>query len=262
MSKRKLHGKRAIITGASSGIGRQLALQMAGAGVRLVVTARRETLLQSLQQEINSSGGECHMLAGDVCDSQVRNSLLEMALREFGRLDILVNNAGIGAMGRFDQASPERLRQIFEVNFFSMAELTRESLPMLRAGDTPIIVNISSVLGHRAAPLKSEYCASKFAMHGFSDSLRAELVGDGIDVLLVSPSTTDSDFFDSAIDDPTKKDWKKGGAMLPAKVAGKTLRAIRKGRHEIILTFGGRIIVWLDRIIPGIANRLVARFGQ
>jgi short-subunit dehydrogenase len=121
---------------------------------------------------------------------------------------------------------------------------------------------MNSVLGHRATPLKSEYCASKFAVHGLSDAIRAELVGDGIDLLLVSPSTTDSDFFDSAIEDPTGKDWKKGGAMPPEVVAAKTIRAMRKRRHEIILTFGGRIIVWLDRIIPGIANRLVARFGQ
>ncbi|MEM8542324.1 MAG: SDR family NAD(P)-dependent oxidoreductase, partial [Pseudomonadota bacterium] len=119
-----------------------------------------------------------------------------------------------------------------------------------------------SVLGHRAVPLKSEYCASKFAIHGFSDAIRAELSRDGIDLLLVSPSTTDSEFFDAAIDDPTSKDWKKGGAMSPEIVASRTLRAIRKRRHEIILTFGGRILVWLDRMIPGIANRIIAKFGQ
>jgi short-subunit dehydrogenase len=143
-----------------------------------------------------------------------------------------------------------------------MAELIRESLPLLKVGADPLIVNMNSVLGHRATPLKSEYCASKFAVHGLSDAIRAELAGDGVDLLLVSPSTTDSDFFDSAIEDETGKDWKKGGAMSPETVAAKTIRAMQKRRHEIILTFGGRIIVWLDRIIPGIANRLVARFGQ
>ena len=118
------------------------------------------------------------------------------------------------------------------------------------------------MLAHRAAPLKSEYCASKFALHGFSDSLRAELTKDKIDLLLVSPSTTDSEFFDHVIEDKTSKNWKQSGAMPPEVVATKTVRAIKKGKHEIILTHGGRFIVWLDRLLPGIANRVIARFGQ
>jgi short-subunit dehydrogenase len=165
-------------------------------------------------------------------------------------------------MGRFDAATPERLRQIFEVNFFAVAEMIRLAIPHLRVGADPMIVNISSVLGHRGAPLKSEYCASKFALHGFSDSLRAELVRDGIDLLLVSPSTTDSEFFDSTLEDNTDKQWKKRGAMPPEVVATKTIRAIRKGRHEIILTCGGRLLVWLDRMVPTLANRILARFGN
>jgi len=110
--------------------------------------------------------------------------------------------------------------------------------------------------------LKSEYCASKFALHGFSDAIRAELTKNEIDLLLVSPSTTDSEFFDQAIEDNTNKNWKTGKAMPPETVAAKTIRAIKKGKHEIILTFGGRFIVWLDRLIPGIANHIMARFGQ
>ncbi|MDG2182303.1 MAG: SDR family NAD(P)-dependent oxidoreductase, partial [Mariniblastus sp.] len=124
------------------------------------------------------------------------------------------------------------------------------------------IVNMSSVLAHRATPLKSEYCASKFALHGFSDALRAELANDSIDLLLVSPSTTDSEFFDHAIEDTTGKNWKTRGAMPPSIVASKTIRAMKKGKHEIILTLGGRLIVWMDRLIPGIANRIMARYGQ
>ena len=262
MPRRQLTDKRVIITGASSGIGWHLALQLAEIGCRVIVCARREDRLSDLAAQIKSAGGTCTIVAGDVCDVQVRQQLLAAANENFGGVDILINNAGIGAMGRFDEANPDRLRQIFEVNFFAMAELIRESLPLLKTGNDPMIVNMNSVLGHRATPLKSEYCASKFAVHGLSDAIRAELSADGVDLLLVSPSTTDSDFFDSAIEDETGKDWKKSGAMSPELVATKTIRAMRKRRHEIILTFGGRIIVWLDRIIPGIANRLVARFGQ
>ena len=259
---RDLHNKRVAITGASSGIGLELAKQLATEGCRLIINARRESRLVELKSELADSGCQCEIVVGDVSEATTRTAILETAQNQFGGLDILINNAGIGAMGRFDEADPQRLREIFEVNFFAVAELIRESLPLLKSGHEPVIVNLSSVLGHRAAPLKSEYCASKFAIHGFSDAIRAELSRDGIDLLLVSPSTTDSEFFDSAIEDDTKKDWKKSGAMPPEKVAAKTIRAIKKRRHEIILTYGGRILVWLDRIIPGIANRLVARFGQ
>lgn len=259
---RKLKDKRVIITGASSGIGLELARQLAAEGCRLIVNARRKDRLDSLVAELVGSGAKCFPVVGDVTDPQIRANMLLTASDKFDGLDILINNAGIGAMGRFDEASSDRLRQVFEVNFFAVAEFIRESLPLLKSGVDPVIVNLSSVLGHRAVPLKSEYCASKFAIHGLSDAIRAELSKDGIDLLLVSPSTTDSEFFDAAIDDSTKRDWKKGGSMPPEVVASRTVRAIKKRRHEIILTFGGRILVWLDRMIPGIANRIIAKFGQ
>lgn len=262
MPRRELAGKRILVTGASSGIGRHLALQLAEAGSRVMLCARRAERLNGLVEQISEAGGCAIMLAGDVTDGAYRGRLLQECQSQWGGLDIVINNAGIGAMGRFDEASPQRLREIFEVNFFAAVELIRESVPMLKTGDDPLIVNISSVLGHRGAPLKSEYSASKFALHGFSDAVRAELASDDVEVLLVSPSTTDSEFFDASIEDQTARDWKKGGAMPPEDVARRTIRAMRKRRHEIILTFGGRILVWLDRLIPGLANRLMAKFGQ
>lgn len=262
MAVRKLAGKRILITGASSGIGRALAVQLAASGSSLMLAARRGEKLSQLESEINASGGDAFSCVVDVTLNDDRARLLADCEGRLGGLDILINNAGVGAMGRFDEADPHRLRQIFEVNFFALAEMTREALPMLKSGDDGLIVNISSVLGHRGAPLKSEYSASKFAVHGFSDAIRAELAEDGVEVLLISPSTTDSEFFDAAIEDDTKKNWKKRGAMSPTAVATKTIKAMRKRRHEIILTFGGRILVWLDRMVPGFANRIIAKFGQ
>ena len=119
---------------------------------------------------------------------------MEAVQQETGGLDLLVNNAGVGALGEFAEADPQRLRTVMEVNFFAPAELIRAAMPLLRAGEQPMIVNIGSVLGHRAVPLKSEYCASKFALHGFSDAVRAELADQGIDLLMVSPSTTQRSF--------------------------------------------------------------------
>jgi short-subunit dehydrogenase len=264
--RRQLAGCRAIVTGASSGIGKEISLELARQGARLVLTARRAERLDELASEIKKLGVEAHAVAGDIADARLREKLLEAARAQLGGLDLLVNNAGIGAIGPFAEATSERLRQIMEVNFFAPAELTRTAIPLLSAGTRPMIVNVSSVLGHRAVPKKSEYCASKFALHGLSDSLRCELAPRGIDVLLVSPSTTATEFFDSVIDGGGSQGkaslpWLNWGQMSSRAVAKRAVRAIRKGRHEIILTPGGKLLVWFDRLMPPIVNRLVARFG-
>ena len=262
MAKRQLTDKRAILTGASSGIGWHLAQTLAAKKVKLVITARRVERLLELQNLIVSAGGVCEIVAGDITEPKTRDQLIALATSKFGGLDVLINNAGIGAMGRFDEADPDRIRQVFEVNFFSAAELIRAAIPVLSEGNSPLIVNISSVLGHRAVPLKSEYSASKFAMHGFSDALRAELAEDGIHVQLISPSTIDSDFFDSAIEDNTGKSWKKPGAMPPQRVASIIARVMRTNRHEATLSIGGKSLVWLDRLLPSLADRIIAKYAQ
>ncbi len=262
MKRSDLTGSRWIVTGATSGIGRALAIELARAGAAVLASGRRVERLESLRSEIAASGGQCDVLPGDIAAKKTRQSLVEWVGSRWQELDGLVNCAGVGAMGRFDQATPDRLRQIFEVNFFAAVELTRVCLPLLCRGRLPIIVNIGSVLGHCAVPLKSEYCASKFALHGFSDALRAELLAAGIDVLLVSPSTTDSEFFDSALEDQTAKNWKGTRAMSPERVAKKTIAAIRGGRREVILSIGGKLLVWADRFFPSLVSRLLARFAQ
>lgn len=261
MSRRNLATARAVVTGASSGIGRETALELARQGTRLVLTARRAERLDELKAEVETLGVEAVVVSGDITVPAIRQLVLDRATTEFGGLDILVNNAGIGAVGPFAAADEQRMRHVMEVNFFGLVELTRAALPLLAQGERPIIVNVSSVLGHRAVPGKSEYCASKFAVHGFSDALRAELAGQGIDVLVVSPSTTASEFFEQAIDRDPDASRSNAGVMSSQTVARKTVKAIRRGRHEIILSPGGTFLIWLDRLCPPLANRLVARFG-
>ena len=135
-------------------------------------------------------------------------------------------------------------------------------LPLLRQGSDALIVNIGSVLGHVAVPGKSEYCASKFAMHGLSDAIRAELDEQGIDVLIVSPSTTASEFFDNVIDNQPGNYKKMSNAKTPEYVARRTIQAIERGHHEILLSWSGWGLVWLDRLFPWLADRVVARFGK
>jgi short-subunit dehydrogenase len=236
-------------------------LELARQGAKLVLNARRRDRLDELAGEVAALGGEAEVAAGDVTLGDVRRSALGAAQSHFGGLDALVNNAGIGAWGRFDSAAPERLRRIMEVNFFALAELTREALPLLRLGRDPIVINVASILGHRAVPRSSEYCASKFAVRGLSESLRAELAGQGIDVLLVSPGTTESEFVGSLIEKQGEMAWPEQPGVPAALVAVKTVRAMRLGLHEIIPNRRGRLLVWLNRLFPRILDRWMERYG-
>jgi len=262
MARREIEGLRTIVTGASSGIGREFAIELAKQGAKLIVTARRAERLEEVLDELRTLGADAVSVVGDIVDAATLAALIEAAAREFGGLDALVNNAGIGAIGPFANADEDRLRRVMEVNFFAPVELIRLAMPLLRRGNRPIIANVSSVLGHRAVANKSEYCASKFAMHGFSDALRCELAGDGIDVLLVSPSTTSSEFFDSVTDKEDSRDCRVRHAMPPRVVAQKAVKAMRQGKHEVILSVGGKAIVWLDRLCPPLMNRILARCNQ
>lgn len=260
MARRAIEGTRFLVTGASAGIGRELARQLVQQGGRVIVAARRSDLLEGLCEELAGASGKIHAVAGDVTLPEIRQKLIDAATSHYGGLDVLVNNAGQGAIGRFGESSDDRLDQVMRLNFFAPVELIRESLPLLRQGRQPMIVNMGSVLGHVAAPRKSEYCASKFALHGFSDSLRVELRPAGIDVLHVCPSTTQSDFFDVAIGEHRRR-HRLAIAPSAAWVARKTIAAVRRGRQEIVLTFMGKIAVWSDRLAPGLTSYLISRFG-
>jgi short-subunit dehydrogenase len=223
--------------------------------------ARREQPLVDLVEEIRRRGGQAEAVVGNVTDPQVRAAALERAQSAFGGLDILVNNAGSGAMGRFADASPERLRQVFEINFFAAAELTRAAIPLLQKGNAPIVVNIGSILGHRATPRNSEYCASKFALRGLTESLRPELAQLGIDVLLVSPGTTETEFYEHVIDAEEKPPWPEQRGVSVESVARATVRAIAAGTREIIPSTRGRLLVWLNRLCPALVERIMRRYG-
>ena len=261
MSRRTIAGSRSLVTGASGGIGRAIALELARQGSRVVLLARRAESLEAVASAIRSAGGTAETVVGDVTDPAARQAALDRARQSFGGLDILVNNAGIGAVGRFDKADPARIRRIFEVNFFAAVELIRESLPTLRQGTRPIVVNVSSILGQRALPRSSEYCASKFALRGFSEALRAELAVIGVDVLVVSPGSTESEFFENVIEARGDTRWPIQPRVSAESVARATVKAIRRGRHEIIPNFRGRLLCWINRMAPWLVDRVATRYG-
>ncbi|OUW84500.1 MAG: glucose dehydrogenase [Saprospirales bacterium TMED214] len=251
----------AVVTGASSGIGKCLTQRLADHGCHVIAVARRADRIHKWQRSASAHEfGGVTPVVGDITDAEVRSTIRSTIETEHaGKLDLLVNNAGIGGIGRFAEATPDRLRQIMEVNFFAPVELTRLLLPSLQRGSASVICNISSVLGHCAVPDKSEYCASKFAMHGWSDSLRAELAADGIQVTLVSPSTTKSEFFDSLIETSPNQQSRSLGHWTPQKVANKAFNAICKRRREVILSLGGKALVYFDRLAPALMDKILAQ---
>lgn len=261
MAKRVLAGKRVLLTGGSSGIGWYIAVQLVQAGAYVIVTSRRAERLNQLRLAVGNPMRRLIALPGDVTDADHRQRLIDAAGAELGGLDIVINNAGIGGVGPFETASPERLRKIFEVDFFAVAETTRLALPLLHRGVSPAVCLISSVLAHRGVPRKSEYCAAKFALRGWSESLRLELKPRGIDVIAVSPSTTKSEFFESLVgSEPTERS-RSFGMMTSEAVAKATLGAIRRGKREVILSPGGKALVWISRLAPALTDQLLLRYG-
>ena len=206
-----LAGKTLFITGASRGIGKAIGLRAARDGANVVVAAKTTEAhpklpgtIYTAAEEIEAAGGRALAVPLDIRFEDQVVAAVERAVATFGGLDILVNNAGIGATGHFADVSFENLRKIFEVNFFGLTETVRAFLPVLKRGNKPAVVNISSIAGKRGIPARSHYSSSKFAVQGFSEAIRAELAKDGIDVLVVSPGLTQTNFSKNMLEQKAK----------------------------------------------------------
>ena len=257
--RRSIAGCRMLITGASQGIGRALALEAARQGAKVMAAARSDELLAELAREAQAVGHPLFTVRADVTESADRQKMAEECVRQMGGLDVLINNAGIGATGHFVEASPERLRQIMEVNLFGLTETTRACLPLLRRGNRPAVVNISSIAAKRGIPARSEYSASKFAVQGFSEALRSELAAEGIDVLVVNPGLTQTNFSQNMIEQKAKQPMDHLRGMTAEAVARAVLRAVERGAHDTTLTLKGKLLALVSRLLPRLADRIAAR---
>ncbi len=257
--RRTLAGLRVLITGASQGIGRALALAAAQRGMQVLATARSKPLLDSLAEEVAPLAVPFYTQVADISDPNDRQAMVEAATHHFQGLDILINNAGVGATGQFMESTPETLRQIMEVNFFGTTETIRVFLPLLQEGTTPAIVNISSVLGKRAFPGRALYSASKFAIQGFSEALRAELYKDDIDVLVVNPGLTQTNFSQNLLERKARMSLDHMRGMTSEQVANATLNALARGHNEITLTLSGKALVLAARFMPRVVDFFAKR---
>jgi short-subunit dehydrogenase len=250
-----LRDARCLITGASSGLGRAIALELAGAGAILVLTGRNEerlerTRLQAIEER-GANPGSLVTVVADLTVPEERDALFTRTDQHLGgALDLVVNAAGVGAYGRFESHDPEVLRQVFEVNVFALAEVCRQALPRLRLGNRPSVVNFGSIVARRALPGRSEYSASKHAVAALSDALRAEWAIDGIGVLLVNPGFTATPFESNVLVDTAYVPTAQRRTATPERVARATIDAVVRDRSEINLGLPGRFLLLVNRLMP------------
>jgi len=186
-----------VITGGGRGIGRATALEFAAEGATCVLAGRRMDALFTAAAEVDRSGGRGIARSCDVMKEEDLVALVERTLAEQGRIDVLVNNAGVVAGGRIDEISREDISRMVGVNIWAPLRLTQLVVPSMRARGAGTIVNISSLAGRIGVPYYATYCASKFAMRGFSESLRRELRPEGIHVCAVYPGGTATDMLEN-----------------------------------------------------------------
>jgi 3-oxoacyl-[acyl-carrier protein] reductase len=188
-----LKGKTALITGASKGIGRSIALALAAEGVHVGLLARTKKDLENVAKELKSGGHSCSMVTADVSDIQSVNTAVSSILTEMGNIDILINNAGIGKFGKFLEMEPTEWEDQIRVNLFGVYYVTRAVLPQMIERQTGDIINISSTAGLKGSALTSAYSASKFGIMGLTESLMQEVRKHNIRVTAMTPSTVVTD---------------------------------------------------------------------
>ena len=251
--RRTFRAARCLVTGASSGLGRALAEHLARAGARVVLTGRSADRLSAVVDGLASEGvdrSSLHPVPADLTLEVDRRRLLDVAADRLGALDLAINAAGVGAYGHFETHDESVLRQLFEINFFALAELSRGVLPLLRLGESPALINIGSIVARRALPGRPEYSASKFAVAGLTEALRAEWAKHGIAVLLVNPGFTATSFERNLVIDNAVYNTSHRRTMTADAVASATLRALTLGRHEVTLTLPGRLLLLANRLFP------------
>jgi len=226
----KLQGKRALITGGSSGIGFAIAESMLAKGAHIVITGRRLDILGKASEKLRASGGQVGFVAADVSTEKGRETTLKFALEKLGGLDILVNNAGGVRAGRLEDTSEAEIRTMIEVDLMAPILLTRAALPNLRANTDGLVVNITSGIALVAAPFYATYAGVKGGLAKFGESLRRELKGEGVHVMTVYPGATDTPMMSSSKAGP-----ELGFTREPAAaVADAVIAGIEEDAFEVI----------------------------
>jgi NADP-dependent 3-hydroxy acid dehydrogenase YdfG len=259
----QLKGAVVAITGASAGIGWASALVLARHGARVALGARRRERLEQLAQRVQAAGGEALVQELDVVDAASMQRFLSATVQRFGRLDVLVNNAGYGLRASVESTSPDDYRRLMEVNFMGTVHGCQAALPFMRAQGRGLIINMSSIAGHRALAGGGAYSATKAAQISLTEALRVELSGSGITVCSVHPIGTATEFDEVASQASGGVRVRPVGPQQSAEdVAEALVRCVRRPRAEVYPHRASRLLVWLNALAPGLVDRLVLRAAR
>jgi len=253
-----LAGKTVVVTGASSGIGRAVAVAMGRAGARVALVARRRALLEAVAAEIEGAGGQALVVPADVTDAQqVRDAFASIA-GETGRVDVVVNNAGVLVPGPVTELPESDLTHMLRVNLVGALFVMQEAVRHMRAGEGGSIVNVASLAGRRGVSPLGGYCATKFALIGLTEALRMELRDDPIHVALVLPGFVDTAMVEGALHDGEISDvlppWL---TMPPAWVVWTVMAAIRFRLLEVSVPPGAATLEKVAALAPGVSDLVV-----
>jgi len=248
-----------VITGASSGIGRATALAFADAGASVVLAARREQPLREAAGECEARGVRALAVPADVRDAPAMQRLADRAAEAFGGIDVWVNNAGVTLMARFEDAPPDLWREVVEVNLMGYVNGARAALPHLRRRGAGALIQVGSVNSRVGAPYASAYVASKFAVRGFAECLRAELRGDSIAVCTVMPASIDTPLFQHAATFAGRAVKPLRPVLRPERVANAIVRCARRPRREVVVGLSGRQLILMHDLALPLFERVMSR---
>ena len=249
-------GRVAIVTGASSGIGRELALGFARRGTRTIVVARRADRLHDTLAAMREHTPDCEAIVGDVGERDTATTAVGLARERFGRLDFLVNNAGISKRKHLLEVTPEEAETTIRVNLLGPIFFILEALPLMLGDGGGTIVNVSSVVGRLANPREAIYSASKFGLCGLTEAMYFDLHRRGIHTLLVIPGPIATEIWEKLESPASYK-----GKFYPASdVAAATFAAIEKRRHVVTVPGHMGAVAALGALFPGLVRRALDRF--
>jgi short-subunit dehydrogenase len=250
--------KVVIVTGASSGIGKETAREFARKGSKVVMASRSIDRLKELERELTAENCDVFAVQTDVSKDDQCKSLVETTIRKYGKIDILVNNAGLSMKALFLDSDLAVLHKLMDVNFWGTVYCTKYALPYLVA-EKGSIVGVSSIAGFHGLPGRSGYSASKFAMHGFLETIRIENLKNGLHVMIIAPGFTATEIRKHALLADSKEQGEspldENKLMSPVYVAKWILKGIVKNKRNKILTWEGRLTALFQRIIPHTVDR-------
>ncbi len=249
-----------VITGASSGIGKATAHEFARRGANITVSARRGRELDEVVKEIESLGGRGLAVASDVSDREEVARILERSLESFGSVDVWVNNAAVSCFGRFEDIPEHVYRRVVETNIIGYFNGAGIILPYFKRRKKGVLVNVSSVAGTIAEPYSAPYIATKFAVKGFSSSLRGECMGTGVKVCTVLPASIDTPMHQYAANFMGKKEKPIDPVISAGKVASAIVSLVRFSRREVHVGLGGAVLAMLHHLIPWITEPVYALY--